>query len=111
MQLEEGLSTCEVLNSIQKFPNVWKAIFQPSDEFKLNADKFLGEVVVEYNNSQTLREKEIVTFKLFCNVIICFMMRVRVELLSTHSTVAECTVHDFKRNLIGFIVLINLQTV
>ncbi len=72
MQLEEGLSTCEVLNSIQKFPNVWKAIFQPSDEFKLNADKFLDEVVVEYNNSQTLREKEIVTYKLFCNVIMLY---------------------------------------
>ena len=38
------------------------------------------------------------------------MMRVRVELLSIHSTV-ECTVYDFKRNLIGFIVFINLQTV
>ena len=72
MQLEEGLSTCEVLNSIQKFPNVWKAIFQRSDEFKLNADKFLDEVVVEYNNSQTLREKEIVTYKLFCNVIMLY---------------------------------------
>ena len=72
MQLEEGLSACDVLNSIQKFPSAWKAIFQPSDEFKLDADKFLDEVVVEYNNSQILREQEIVTYKLFCNVIMLY---------------------------------------
>ena len=51
MQLEERLSACDVLNSIETFPSAWKPIFQPSDELKLDADKFLHEVVVEYKES------------------------------------------------------------
>ena len=89
MQLEEGLSTCEVLDSIQKFPSVWKAIFHPSDDFKLNADKFLDEVVVDYSCSQILRDKEFDTYKSFCNVIMLYDdgKRLRVKLPSAHSTV------------------------
>ena len=99
MQLEEGLCTCDVLSSIQEFPNVWKVIFQPSDEFKLNAGKFLDEVTVDYNNSQILREKEIVTYKLFCNMIMLY-----------GEGKVEFFCYDFKRNFIGFINIIDLQT-
>lgn len=69
MQLEEGLSTCQVLQSIQKFPNVWKVVFLESEEFKMTADKLLDEAVVEYNTSQLLKDKEITTFKLFSDVM------------------------------------------
>ena len=94
MQLEEGLSTCDILNSVQKFPSSWKVIFQPSDEFKLGADKFLDEVVVEYNNSQILREKEIVTYKSFCNVILLY-----------DEGKVDFPCYDFKRIFIGLVIV------
>ena len=70
MQLEEGLSVCNVLQSIQKFPSVWKVLFQPSQEFQMNSEKFLDEAVVEYITSQVLRDKEITTYKFFSDMVL-----------------------------------------
>lgn len=87
MQLEEGLSVCNVLQSIQKFPSVWKVLFQPSQEFQMNSEKFLDEAVVEYITSQVLRDKEITTYKFFSDMVLllddveCYGFRVIFFLL------------------------------
>ena len=69
MQLEEGLSSCGLLESVQRFPEVWKPIFIPSNQFQLTADKLLDEATVDYNSSQILKELEINSYKVFCDVI------------------------------------------
>jgi hypothetical protein len=69
MQLKEGLSVCNVLQSICKFPDVWKVIFQPSQEIQMTGEKFLDEAVVEYSTSQILREIEVTAYKFFSDVI------------------------------------------
>lgn len=69
MQLEDGLSSCHLLDSIQKYPNVWKPLFQPSTTFHITADKFLDEAVVIHSDSQLWREMEITAYKFFCDVI------------------------------------------
>ena len=70
MQLEEGLSSCQLLQSIQKFPDVWRPLFQPSDIFEITADKFLDDAVVAYSTSQLLKEIEENTYKICCDVIL-----------------------------------------
>lgn len=65
MQLEDGLSSCQLLQSIQKFPDVWRPLFQPSDIFEITADKFLDDAVVAYGTSQLLKEIEENTYKIF----------------------------------------------
>ena len=70
MQLEDGLSSCQLLQSIQKFPDVWRSLFQPSDIFQITADKFLDDAVVAYSTSQLLKEIEENTCKIFCDVIL-----------------------------------------
>lgn len=64
------LSICKVLESIRKFPDVWKQLFQPSQQFQLSADQFLDEAVVEYSTSQLLRDAEVNIYKLFCDVML-----------------------------------------
>jgi hypothetical protein len=68
MQLEEGLSSCGLLESIHQFPDIWKPIFTQSDRFKMSADQFL-EAAVEYSTSQISKDLEINTYKFFCDVI------------------------------------------
>ena len=69
MQLEEGLSSCGLLESVQRFPEVWKPIFTPGNQFQLTADQLLDEATVDYSSSQILKALEINTYKVFCDVI------------------------------------------
>ena len=69
MQLEEGLSSCGILESIRQFPDSWKPIFTHADVFKMTSDQFLDEVVVEYSSSQIVKDLEINTYKVFCDVM------------------------------------------
>lgn len=70
MQLTDGLSSCQLLQSIQKYPDVWKPLFQPSNIFDITADKFLDDAVVVYSSSQLMKEMEENTYKIFCDVIL-----------------------------------------
>ena len=69
MQLEEGLSSFGLLESIRRFPDSWRPIFIQSDRFQMTADQFLEEAAVEYSMSQILKDLEINTYKVFCDVI------------------------------------------
>ena len=69
MQLKEGLSSCGLLKYVQRFSEVWKPIFTPSNQFQLTADKLLEKATVDYNSSQMLKELEMNVYKVFCDVI------------------------------------------
>ena len=69
LQLQSGLAACNVLCSIQKWPELWKALFVAGETKVLKPTEFLTEINVEYSQSQVKREKEIDVFKLFCDVI------------------------------------------
>ena len=57
------------MESIHQFPDSWKPIFTHSDVFQMTADQFLDEVVVEYSLSQIVKDLEINTYKVFCDVM------------------------------------------
>ncbi|KAJ7354872.1 hypothetical protein OS493_029427 [Desmophyllum pertusum] len=69
MQLEEGLNVCGLLNAIQQYPDVWKPVFQAGELFQVSAEKFLDEAEVQYSSSQFKKEKEMDTYKAFCDAI------------------------------------------
>lgn len=69
MQLEEGLNVCGLLNAIQQYPDVWKPVFQAGELFQVSAAKFLDEAEVQYSSSQFKKEKEMDTYKAFCDAI------------------------------------------
>ncbi|CAB4002794.1 Hypothetical predicted protein [Paramuricea clavata] len=69
MQLEEGLSSCGLLESVHIFPEVWKPIFTPSNQFQLTGDQLLDEATGDYSSSQILKALEINTYKVFFDVI------------------------------------------
>ena len=69
LQLQSGLAACNVLCSIQKWPELWKALFVAGETKVLKPTEFLTEINVEYSQSQVKREKEIDVFKSFCDVI------------------------------------------
>lgn len=70
MQLTNGLSSCQLLQFIQKYPDVWKPLFQPFNIFGIAADKFLDDAVVVNSSSQLMKEMEKNTKKKFCDVIL-----------------------------------------
>ena len=59
LQLQSGLAACNVLCSIQKWPELWKAPFVAGETKVLKPTEFLTEINVEYSQSQVKREKEI----------------------------------------------------
>lgn len=69
LQLQSGLAACNVLGSMQKWPELWKALFVAGEMKHLTPTEFLTEIKVEYSQSQLKREKEIDVYKLFCDVI------------------------------------------
>ena len=69
MQLQSGLDSCGVLTSICTYPDLWKPLFIPSINSKMQAEDFLEEINVHYSASQLKKEKEIDIFKFFCDVV------------------------------------------
>ena len=70
MQLQ-GLSSCGILESIKKCPNLWKVAFVRG-KFCSKAkspDQFLDDLEVKHSQSQLRKEKEIDVFKYFCEFI------------------------------------------
>ena len=69
MQLEQGLSSCGILESIKKCPNLWKVAFVHGSSKAKSPDEFLDDLEVKHSQSQLQKEKEIDVFKYFCEFI------------------------------------------
>ena len=69
LQLQDGLSTCNLLSAIQNQPQIWEPVFVASETYQMKADDFLDQLVPQYSMSQELRSKEVDTFKYFSDVI------------------------------------------
>ena len=72
MQLEDGLTTCSILSSARKYPQIWKPtgiLCQTAHKNQLTPDEFLDQVVANFSSSQIHKQKEIDVFKYFCDFI------------------------------------------
>ncbi|XP_028394535.1 uncharacterized protein LOC114518737 [Dendronephthya gigantea] len=69
MQLEQGLSSCGILESVKKCPELWKFAFVRGSSNLKSPDEFLDELEVKYSQSQLQKDKEIDVFKYFCEFI------------------------------------------
>ena len=66
MQLEEGLSSCNVLSSARMHPKIWEPILLKNgcnNEF--SPDEFLDHVVAEFSSSQVDKNRELNVYKYF----------------------------------------------
>lgn len=70
MQLQEGLKSNGLLESIRQFPMLWKGVFLPNESsFSLSADDFLDQLVPTFSCSQAQKQLEIDVFKLFSDFV------------------------------------------
>lgn len=70
MQLEEGLSSCNVLSSARKHSKIWEPIFlQSGYNNQFTPDEFLDQVIAEFSSSQIDKNKEINVYKYFCDFV------------------------------------------
>jgi hypothetical protein len=69
LQLQSGLNSSGLLDTMKKNPNVWEALFRSSNSFEMTVDDFLDELKVQYSSSQRQKDLEVSTFKFFCDVI------------------------------------------
>lgn len=70
MQLEEGLRSCGVLDSMREHPQLWEKVFHkkgPSED--LTADDFLDQLVANFSAGQREKEREIDVYKIFCDFL------------------------------------------
>ena len=69
MQLQQGLTSCGILDAIRKCPNLWALAFVQGFCKLQSPDDFLDELEVKYSQSQLLKDKEIDVFKYFCEFV------------------------------------------
>jgi hypothetical protein len=71
MQLEEGLTCCNLLLSVRNHPKVWEPILsQNGYNNQYTSDEFLDQVTAEFSSSQIRKNKEIDVYKYFCDFIV-----------------------------------------
>ena len=69
MQLEEGLSSCNILSSARKHSKIWQPIFlQSGYNYQFTPDEFLDQVIPEFSSSQIDKNKEINVY--FCDFVV-----------------------------------------
>ena len=70
MQLEEGLSCCGILSTMRDWPKLWEPIFDPNNAiFHMSSDALIEEICPSFSTSQMLKEKEVDTYKYFCDYV------------------------------------------
>ena len=70
MQLEEGLSSCDVLDSMREHPQLWEKVFHKKGSSEdITADDFLDQLVANFSVGQREKEKEIDVYKIFCDFL------------------------------------------
>jgi hypothetical protein len=71
MQLEEGLTCCNLLSSVRNNPKVLEPILsQNGCNNQYTSDEFLDQVTAEFSSSQIRKNKEIDVYKYFCDFIV-----------------------------------------
>lgn len=58
VQLKEGLSSCKLLYSVQKYPKIWEPVFVASEGAEVTGSSVLDEIEPIYSESQLNRHKE-----------------------------------------------------
>ena len=58
VQLKEGLASCKLLDSVQKYPKIWEPVFVPNDGAEVTGSTVLDEIEPAYSESQVKRQKE-----------------------------------------------------
>ena len=69
MQLQNGLTSYGVLDTIRRCPNLWASALVSGICKPQSPDEFLDELEVKYSQSQLLKEKEVDVFLYFCEFV------------------------------------------
>ena len=69
LQIESGLAKCDLLTHIRNNPKVWQPVFETGNMFKVSSGEILDDSVVEFSESQILKEFEIDTHKYFSDAL------------------------------------------
>ena len=70
MQLQEGLSACNVLSSARENPALWKTVFVPGFTISISPEEFLDQLIVQFSVAELCKEAEIDAYKYFCDFIV-----------------------------------------
>lgn len=69
LQLEEGLQTYGLLDSIRSYPAVWETVFVVGKGHQVTASSLIDSFDVLHSESQVKRESEADTYTYFCDFI------------------------------------------
>ncbi len=69
LQIESGLANCGMMKYVKSNPELWRVLFESGNTFKISAEELLEQIVVDFSVSQLAKEKEIDTYKFFCDVL------------------------------------------
>ena len=69
MQIESGLDECGILSHLRRNTEIWKPVFANGNCFTITADEFLGQMIVNFSESQISKDAEMNTFKFFSDVM------------------------------------------
>ena len=69
-ELEEGLNVFSFLDEATRQSKLFESLFVSSNRFSITLDGFLNDLLIEYSQSQTMKEKEEDTFKYFSDSLL-----------------------------------------
>lgn len=69
MQLQQGLASCGLLDSVRENPKLWKAVFTDVPQASATIEEYLENLVASFSDSQLLKNKEIDVYKLLTDFI------------------------------------------
>lgn len=69
MQLQQGLASCGLLDSVRENPKLWKAVFTDVPQASATIEEHLENLVASFSDSQLLKNKEIDVYKLLTDFI------------------------------------------
>jgi hypothetical protein len=68
-QFEEGLNTYGLLNSVRKYPEMWRPIFTPINSLDISANIILEQLAFNFSMQQIRKEEEIDVHYHFSNYL------------------------------------------
>ena len=68
--LEEGMNSFGFLTEARRQSKLFESLFVSSNRFSIILDDFLDDLLIEYSQSQMMKEKEEDTFKYFSDSLL-----------------------------------------
>ena len=82
VQLKEGLASCKLLYSVQKYPQIWEPVFVPHDGAEVTGSTVLSEIEPIYSESQVKRQRRLMYTTSSVNLFMLWQEMVRDTLIN-----------------------------